>query len=339
MALTPTQSGLPESETAFSLEAMLELVREPLQAAEACFMENTRAPLNVLQDISRHLRLSGGKRIRPALVLLMAGACEAEHDGLVPLAAVVEMVHSATLVHDDIIDGAETRRGQPSANTRWGNSRCVLAGDWLYMQAFRVALAQRDLEVLDALIALTQRMVEGELQQLEMVGRVVGPAEHVELMARKTADLFAFSCGVGPLLARKEREVRQAAERYGYHLGMAFQMVDDLLDFTSTAERLGKPVGNDLREGKMTLPALYAYERASADERRRFVQVMEEGEYRAVEFGEIRAILERHNALERARQEAEHHARLAERCLESLTASRQRAALAHLPQLLLARQY
>ncbi len=171
----------------------------------------------------------------------------------------VELIHTATLVHDDVIDDAKTRRGKPSANAIWGNHTSVLAGDWLYMQAFQIALRERNFEILDLLITLTQQMVDGELLQLERIGKLeVTEADCMELMDRKTASLFSACTRLGAI-AGAANEAEQACWReYGWNLGMAFQLVDDVLDFTSRETVLGKPVGNDLREGKVTLPLIYA---------------------------------------------------------------------------------
>ena len=215
--------------------------------------------VQAITEIAGYLREGGGKRIRPTLLLLAARALGYRGRGSVRLGAVVEMVHTATLVHDDIIDAADTRRGRPSANTTWGNSRCVLAGDWLYMQAFRVALDERNFKVLDLLIGLTQQMVEGELLQTETLGRMVSENEYYDLIYRKTACLFRVSMRLGAVLAEVTDALEEQLGEYGRNLGVAFQIVDDVLDLTANEETLGKPVASDLREGKATLPVIHAY--------------------------------------------------------------------------------
>src|ERR1035438_4349097 len=174
--------------------------------------------------------------------------------GLIRIAAVMEMIHTATLVHDDVIDMAKTRRGRPSINVVWGNHVSVLAGDWLYMQAFQAALRERNFAVLDLLINLTQMMVEGELLQLERIGKIgVTEADYMELIDRKTASLFSACARLGALARGADETAEARLGEYGWTLGIAFQLVDDILDFTSREKILGKPVGNDLREGKVTL--------------------------------------------------------------------------------------
>jgi len=315
-----------------------ELVRDELRLVEEELRADAACDVRAVTEIGDYLRQSGGKRIRPALVLLTAHLCGCEPGPRRRLAAIVEMIHAATLIHDDIIDEAATRRGQPSTNARWGNQRCVLAGDWLYMQSFSLALRERHFGILDALISLTQDMVEGELLQLEMERTVVNPAQHRTLMERKTARLFEVSSQLGAMAAGQSDAVCDRLGRFGRHLGLAFQMVDDILDFTATAEILGKPVGNDLREGKMTLPAIYAYESAAPAQRERMETVMRDQKYTTVSFEEVRDLVVASGALERARTEAEAEAQASLRALREFPASPLRAALERLPELVTARR-
>ena len=206
--------------------------------------------VSTITEIAEYLREGGGKRIRPSLLLLSAHLLGYSGHGAIRLGAVVEMVHTATLVHDDIIDGADTRRGRPSANTTWGNEKCVLAGDWLYMQAFKVALEEKNLRVLDLLIGLTQQMVEGELLQIQKLGKAVSEAEYYDLIFRKTACLFAVSMRLGAVLAGATEAEETSLAAYGRAVGLAFQIVDDVLDLTATEEVLGKPVASDLARGQ-----------------------------------------------------------------------------------------
>ena len=229
---------------------VFDLLSDDLRAIEREFSADAVSSVAAITDISGYLREGGGKRIRPSLLLLSAKSLGYSGLGMIRLGAVVEMVHSATLVHDDIIDAADTRRGRPSANTTWGNAKCVLAGDWLYMQAFKVALDERNFRVLDLLIGLTQQMVEGELLQMEKLGQSISQDEYNSLIYRKTACLFEVSMRLGSVLASVNGASEQQMGDYGRSLGMAFQIVDDVLDLTATEEVLGKPVASDLREGK-----------------------------------------------------------------------------------------
>ena len=291
-------------------------------------------------EIARYLQQGGGKRLRPALHLLAAKFCGYEGPSAVRLGAVLELIHAATLMHDDVIDSADTRRGRPSTNQRWGNSMTVLAGDWLYMQSFRIALAERNLEILDILIDLTQAMVEGELLQLAGLGRAdVSEEEALDLSRRKTARLFQVCLELGALLGRVDAADRERLSRYGLNLGMAFQIVDDLLDFTADPERLGKPVVNDLREGKVTLPLVYALEAGGAPARAKVATVLREKGFVSVAPGEIVALVRAGGAVERARARAAAFAAEALRCLQPFPDSTYKRALEAVPRFVLTRDY
>jgi octaprenyl-diphosphate synthase len=296
------------SKTGQSLTAreILDLVRDDLAKVEREINLESVASVEAVTAIGQYLHSGGGKRLRPILVLLSARLVGPVTEGAVRLAAVVELIHTATLVHDDVIDIAKTRRGRPSTNVIWGNHTSVLAGDWLYMQAFQAALKQRNFHVLDLLISLTQAMVEGELLQLERIGRAdVSEADYMELVDRKTAALFSACARLGSFVAGADEEKEMRLGEFAWNLGMAFQLVDDVLDFTSAEKVLGKPVGNDLREGKVTLPLIYALQGASADERALVEGVLADGNYESVPFIEILKLLERHNAIDRAMERAQ----------------------------------
>ena len=254
------------SVTAITGKEIFELLREDLAAIEREFGRDTVSEVRAITDIGEHLRAGGGKRIRPALLLLASKLFNYQGRGAVRLGAVMEIIHTATLVHDDIIDEAETRRGRPAANTQWGNAKCVLAGDWLYMQAFKIAVQERKFRILDVLIDLTQQMVEGELLQIEELGRCISLEEHLDLIYRKTACLFSVCMRLGAILADASEEDEKRLGDYGRSLGMAFQIIDDVLDLTASEEVLGKPVASDLREGKATMAVIHALERCSPGE-------------------------------------------------------------------------
>src|SRR5437868_12120312 len=233
----------------------------------------------------------------------------------VKVGAVVEIIHTATLVHDDIIDEAKTRRGRPAANTQWGNSKCVLAGDWLYMQAFKIAVQERNFRILDTLIHLTQQMVEGELLQMEKLGKAITLDEHLDLIFRKTACLFATSMRLGGILADATPEEELALESYGRNLGMAFQIIDDLLDLTASEEVLGKPVASDLREGKVTMAVIHALERCTKEERTLIETVLRERAFESVTHGEILEMLNRYGSIEAATSRAAQYAESARKSI------------------------
>jgi octaprenyl-diphosphate synthase len=285
---------------------ILDLVRSDLEQVEREIGLESVASAEAVTYISQYLQSGGGKRLRPILVLLCGKLVGDSSPGLVRMAAVVEMIHTATLVHDDVIDMAKTRRGRPSINVVWGNHTSVLAGDWLYMQAFQVALRERSFAVLDLLINLTQMMVEGELLQLDRIGKIgVTEADYMELIDRKTASLFSACARLGAISSGAGDDAETRLGEYAWNLGIAFQLIDDVLDFTSREKILGKPVGNDLREGKVTLPLIYAIESAEPEERRLVETVLADGNYDQVPFAKILHVLHRHGSIERAQQRAQ----------------------------------
>ena len=277
------------------------MLHDDLAAIEREFGRDTVSGVRAITEIGEYLRAGGGKRLRPALLLLSSKLMNYTGQGAIKLGAVVEIIHTATLVHDDIIDEAQTRRGRPAANTQWGNSKCVLAGDWLYMQAFKIAVQERNFHVLDALIDLTQAMVEGELLQIERLGKAISLEEHFELIFRKTACLFSVCMKLGGILANASDSDQQRLAEYGRNLGMAFQIVDDVLDLTASEEVLGKPVASDLREGKATMAVLHALERCSPAERETIDSVLSNGEpSNGITPADIVAIPTRHGSIDAA---------------------------------------
>ncbi|MCU1294237.1 MAG: Geranyltranstransferase [Bryobacterales bacterium] len=277
------------------------LVQPDLQEVEREISVESVASVEAITTINQYLQAGGGKRLRPALLLLVSRLFGPSNECARKLAAVVEMIHTATLVHDDVIDLAKTRRGRPSPNVVWGNHTSVLAGDWLYMQAFQVALRERNFHILDVLISLTQMMVEGELLQLERLHRIdVSEADYMELVDRKTASLFSACASLGAVAGGASDESESQLADFAWNLGMAFQLVDDILDFTSSEKILGKPAGNDLREGKVTLPMIYALDKATPEEREAVRTVIHDGSYEQVPFMRVLQILKNYGAVEKA---------------------------------------
>jgi octaprenyl-diphosphate synthase len=318
---------------------VFELLHDDLAAIEREFGADAVSSVQAITEISDYLREGGGKRIRPSLLLLAARSLGYTGHGMIRLGAVVEMVHTATLVHDDIIDGADTRRGRPSTNRTWGNGKCVLAGDWLYMQAFRVALGERNFRVLELLIGLTQQMVEGELLQMERLGKPITESEYHDLIYRKTACLFEVSMRLGAVLAGADQATEDAMGEYGRTLGLAFQIVDDVLDLTATEEVLGKPVASDLREGKATLAVIHTLENGSTPAERAAIQtVLEDKNFERVSHEEILRILNRNQSMHYAMQSAFTHAAAAQAALSVLPDSEYKRALQWMPEYVVARE-
>ena len=291
------------------------MLAEDLAAIEREFGRDTVSGVEAITEIGEYLRNGGGKRLRPALLLLSSKMFDYEGRGAVRLGAVVEIIHTATLVHDDIIDEAQTRRGRPAANTQWGNSKCVLAGDWLYMQAFKVALQERNFRILDTLIELTQQMVEGELLQMEKLGKLISLDEHFDLIYRKTACLFSVCMRMGAILGGATPEQEESLSQYGRNLGMAFQIVDDVLDLTASESVLGKPVASDLREGKVTMAVIHALERCTPAERQCIKAVLDDRGFDHVTHQEILSILNKYRSLEAAHTRAAQYAELARKSI------------------------
>ncbi len=291
---------------ALSAIELHELVREDLQQVDREISLRSVASVDAITTIGRYLHESGGKRLRPTLLLLSSKLAGDGGQGAIRMAAVVEMIHTATLVHDDVIDVAQIRRGRPSPNVLWGNHTSVLAGDWLYMQAFQVALEERNFRILDLLIGLTQTMVEGELLQLQRLGfMTVTESDYMDLVDRKTASLFSACARLGAIMAGAAEETETRLGEYAWNLGMAFQLVDDMLDFTAHEGVLGKPVGSDLREGKVTLPLIYSLEQADASERQQVEIVLRDGNYGRVSLANVLAMIEKRRGIERAMLRAE----------------------------------
>lgn len=314
------------------------MLRDDLVALEGEFGRDTVSGVQAITEIGEYLRAGGGKRIRPALLLLSAKLLDYTGQGAVRLGAVVEIIHTATLVHDDIIDEAKTRRGRPAANTQWGNSKCVLAGDWLYMQAFKIAVQERNFRILDTLIELTQQMVEGELLQMEKLGKLITLNEHFDLIFRKTACLFSVCMRLGAILGGASAEQEAALGQYGHDLGMAFQIVDDVLDLTASEDVLGKPVASDLREGKATMAVIHALERCTAEERAKIETVLQHGAFNGVTHGQILEILERYGSLEAATDRAARYAESAQKSICSFPDSEIKRALLWAPEFVVARE-
>jgi octaprenyl-diphosphate synthase len=336
-------------------KGIFDLVREDLALVEHEIAAQNGAAIEPVCEISSYLREGGGKRLRPALLLLAAGASGYRGESAIRLGAVVEMIHSATLIHDDVIDGANTRRGRPSANARWGNHMSVLAGDWLYMQSFEMALRERNFAILDILIDLTQNMVEGELLQLTRLGRIdLNEIEATELAYRKTACLFSGCSRLGAVLGKQPKAVEGALAEYGRNAGLAFQLVDDLLDFTASPEKLGKPVLSDLKEGKVTLPLIFAMQAAvlegngdgtdhahshsNGDGRRLVAKVLEERDFQSVRPEQITKLVKETGALERSAKLAREYVSRAKASLSELPDTEYRRALLAVPDFILDRE-
>ncbi len=304
-------------------------ISDDMQLVEAEFERQASSNIQVINYLGEYLSASGGKRVRPALLILANKAVGGDggSDGTIRLATVMEMLHTATLVHDDIIDNADLRRGRSSINSQFGNQTAVLMGDWLYMSAFETSLKERSLEILDILTVLTRKMTEGELIQLTAIGRLdITEGEYFDILERKTAFLFSACCEIGGILGGANSTHQAALKDYGLNLGVAFQLVDDILDVTQDTTVLGKAAGSDVLEGKLTLPLIYLI-KMEPSLLPLIEKVMLSGNYDAITRDEIYTKIAHHGIIDRLRERIQDHSIAAIKSLDVLPKSEYRSCL------------
>ena len=309
--------------------SVLALIKGELELVELEFERQASSNVQVIDYLGEYLRASGGKRVRPALLILANHAVggEGSTENVIRMATVMEMLHTATLVHDDIIDNADLRRNRPSVNSRFGNNTAVLMGDWLYMSAFETTVKERSLEIIDILTRVTRKMTEGELIQLTRVGRLdITEEDYFDILKRKTAYLFAACCEVGGILGEAKQVQKEALRDFGMNLGVAFQLSDDTLDLTAMTENLGKAAGSDLLEGKLTLPLIYLL-RKNPGLRPSLQEIMLEGRYGAVSRAALQDMLTDHGILDEIRGRAAEYVTAARKSLDVLPSSEYRSCL------------
>jgi len=336
---TSGQTITLDEEARISARRIFSIIANELTQVELEFERQARSSVQVINYLGEYLRASGGKRVRPALTILAnyaVGGDGARYNS-VRMATVMEFLHTATLVHDDIIDKAATRRKRPTVNALYGNETAVLMGDWLYMSAFETSLAERSLPILDILTSVTRKMTEGELLQLTLLGDAeITEAQYFDVLKRKTAYLFSASCEIGAILGGASEQQQTALRDYGLNLDTAFQLIDDLLDFTSSEEALGKAAGADLLGGKVTLPLIYLRE-AEPKSLDMVQTVLREEKYGTVQQQDLLAVITRTGALEQARAKANEYAEAARTALDCLSDSEFCESLRALPTYILDR--
>ena len=321
-----------------ALAQLFEPIREDLRAVEREFARHVQSQVALIPTIGDYIQNGGGKRIRPAVLLMAARMAGYSGERAVLYASVLEFIHTATLVHDDIIDESQLRRGREAVHTRWGNHVTVLFGDFLYLKSMSLALTQDDLAIIRLLCDVTLRIVEGEIYQLTKNGDAdLTEAEHFEIVQSKTAYLFAGCARIGGMLGPITREQQEALWQYGLNIGMAFQIVDDLLDFTGEEVALGKPVGGDLREGKLTLPVIHMRDRGGPRAPALLRKVVESREVSLDEWHEIKAMLTQTRSIEYANRVAFDYVERAKKALYSFPSSDARDALMFLPDYVVSR--
>ena len=317
----------------------LGLVGEKLVQTDAVFRRHLASDVPFIHHAGEYLAGSGGKRMRPALLLLTARLLGHDSAEEVTYAAVVEFIHTATLIHDDIIDHAALRRGQTTLNALWGNSMTVLLGDWLYTTAMRMALEHDNLEIIKALCEATLRMTEGELLTLQRLGAIdLTTEEYFAIIERKTAHLFAAACSIPCLMEPRRPDLQPALAHYGRSLGTCFQLVDDLLDFTARESELGKPVLSDLKEGKLTLPLILLLPRIDGRMRQLIEWVLEDRSFERAHADQILELVVREGTLEEVEEMAQELAEQARQALEPFAPSDAREALELAPDFVLHRR-
>jgi octaprenyl-diphosphate synthase len=328
-----------KSQSPLELAQIFEPVRDELARVDQEFLRHVQSRVQLIPQIGKYIQTSGGKRIRPAVLLMAARLAGYKGDGdkAVLYASVVEFIHTATLVHDDIIDESELRRGRLAVHSRWGNDITVLLGDYLYIKSMALALTQDSLDIIRLLCDVTLRMIEGELFQLTKTGDIdISVEEHFEIIRRKTAHLFGGCAQIGGMLGGLPREQQDALWEYGFNLGIAFQLVDDLLDYTADEIALGKPIASDLREGKVTLPIIHVLERG--DDARAIVEaIVRDRDVTRERWAELTHMMAESQAVARASRQAQHYAGLAQQHLSIFPPSPERDALMALPEYVLSR--
>ncbi|HEY8227728.1 MAG TPA: polyprenyl synthetase family protein [Pyrinomonadaceae bacterium] len=320
-------------EARISALRIFSIIAAELEQVEVEFERQAKSNVQVIAYLGEYLRASGGKRVRPALTILSDYAVGGDGStyNCIRIATVMEFLHTATLVHDDIIDDADTRRNRPTVNALYGNETAVLMGDWLYMSAFETSLAERSLPILDILTRVTRKMTEGELLQLTLLGRSdVSEDDYLDVLQRKTAYLFSASCEIGGILGGGSDEQQKALRDYGLNLGTAFQLIDDLLDYTSTDDALGKATAADLLGGKVTLPIIYLLQTEPAA-RQLIDQVLLSRSYKTVPQADLLDAIGRSGALEQTRQRANDYAVKARAALDGLPDSEYTESLRSIP--------
>ena len=327
-----------ESPSAASIGRLVELVAPDMERVNGAILSRTGSEVTMIPEIANHLIESGGKRLRPMLTLAMARLSGYSGDGHIKLAAAVEFMHTATLLHDDVVDGSEMRRGRFAARMLWGNEASVLVGDFLLGQAFKMMVEVGSLRSLEILSAAAAIIAEGEVMQLAAAKNTATTEdEYLSVIRAKTAELFGAACEVGPALGARPKDEQSACRSFGMNLGVAFQLVDDALDYGGKAAKLGKNVGDDFREGKITLPVVLSFRRGSESERTFWRRALEKGEATAADLEQAITLMVKHRALEDTVQRARHYGAIARDALALFPASSMKEALEETVEFCIAR--
>jgi octaprenyl-diphosphate synthase len=323
-----------------SIDPLVDLVAADMERVNATIISRTGSEVTMIPEVANHLINSGGKRLRPMLTLALSRLVGYAGDGHIKLAAAVEFMHTATLLHDDVVDESELRRGRIAARMLWGNEASVLVGDFLLGQAFKMMVEVGSLKALEILSSAAAVIAEGEVMQLAAAKNTATTEdEYIAVIRAKTAELFAAACEVGPALSGRQKAEQAASRSFGMNLGIAFQLVDDALDYGGVSSRLGKNIGDDFREGKITLPVVLAFRRGSDAEREFWRRTLERGETADVDLDHAIGLMAKHRALEDTIGRAHHYGAIARDALALFPDSKMKAALAQTVDFCIARSH
>ena len=318
------------------MQSFHQAVADDFNAVNQLILNQINSDVGLVEDIGHYLVEAGGKRLRPLLVLLVANTLSYQGTKHHDLAVIIEFIHSATLLHDDVVDLSDLRRGRPTANAKWGNAPSVLVGDFLYSRAFQMMVAIGDMNIMGILSDTTNIISEGEVQQLiNAKDPEISEASYFEVIHKKTAALFEGACETAAVLTAADKHIREKMRAYGYHLGMAFQLVDDALDYTGNTETLGKNVGDDLAEGKPTLPLIYAMQQSNEQQAQLIAQSIRQGDSSKLE--EVIQIINTSGALDYTLEQAKNHVDQSINTLDNLPDSRYKQAMIDLSHFALSR--
>lgn len=310
------------------IQEAYDIIREDLKHVELEFKKNLDSDVYLIRKVGEYILNNGGKRLRPSLLLLSAKLCGYKGNRHIPLAAVVEFIHTATLLHDDVVDNANMRRGKASTNTLWGNGASILIGDFLFSKSFHLTVADGDLSILKLLSGTTTQMAEGEVLQL-LKGSDVGKNEkdYLSVVTNKTASLIAAACQIGAILGKVSIDKEKVIAKYGMALGIAFQLVDDCLDYTSNNEELGKAIGNDLKEGKITLPLICTIKNATSAEKEEILAAIESDDLKGAQLSSVIGLINKYKGIDYTLSMARQYVESAKACLNIFEPNIERAAL------------
>ncbi len=313
------------------MQAALKLIGEDLGRVEEQFKKDLESDVPLIRKVGEYLLSSGGKRIRPAMLLLAARLCNYNGNQAIPLASVVEFIHTATLLHDDVVDNASLRRGLASANTLWGNEASVLIGDFLFSKSFSLMVGAGSLDILRVMSKATTVIAEGEVMQLLYTGEVgLTEEQYIEVVQAKTAVLLSAACQCGAILGDVSSQQEQALADFGMELGIAFQLMDDILDYTASEEEFGKSIGHDLDEGKLTLPLIHALRSCTPEEHAAVSEIIEKDEVNREDFNLVSGLVEKYQGIEYTVEKAKTSIRQCEQHLAGFPDSECKLALIEL---------